>query len=280
MRRSYPDMERPQQGVAEFPKAATPAEEASPAPKIKIRIRFDYRGLPRPPRFFFGGKGAKEVAEEIRQQQANMWRHVPIQGVQIEDLEFFELYSVYDEIEETLAVYAPVELRAVSYTHLDVYKRQGRRGALAIDKYLKDDPSRVEMYDPKPELIEGEPQLEEEATWEPQFRPEIPRLPFGERINSFKETELGLDAVSYTHLYFLQMNKIDADMMKLQPGDRVKIVSPVGELPAVVEHSESLPRGLVSLPRSRSDYPVALLFSSPPETSASSSCLLYTSRCV
>lgn len=69
----------------------------------------------------------------------------------------------------------------------------GRRGALAIDKYLKDDPSRVEMYDPKPELIEGEPQLEEEATWEPQFRPEIPRLPFGERINSFKETELGLD---------------------------------------------------------------------------------------
>ncbi|MGB4444467.1 MAG: hypothetical protein WBJ12_00495 [Dethiobacteria bacterium] len=112
MRRSYPDMERPQQGVAEFPKAATPAEEASPAPKIKIRIRFDYRGLPRPPRFFFGGKGAKEVAEEIRQQQANMWRHVPIQGVQIEDLEFFELYSVYDEIEETLAVYAPVELRA------------------------------------------------------------------------------------------------------------------------------------------------------------------------
>ena len=73
--------------------------------------------------------------------------------------------------------------------------------------------------------------------------------------------------------YFLQMNKIDADMMKLQPGDRVKIVSPVGELPAVVEHSESLPRGLVSLPRSRSDYPVALLFSSPPETSASSSAL-------
>ena len=28
------------------------------------------------------------------------------------DLEFIELYSVYDEVEETLAVYAPVELRA------------------------------------------------------------------------------------------------------------------------------------------------------------------------
>ena len=55
---------------------------------------------------------AREVAEEIRQQQSNMWRYVPIQGVKVEDLEFIELYSVYDENEETLAVYAPVELSA------------------------------------------------------------------------------------------------------------------------------------------------------------------------
>ena len=68
----------------------------------------------------------------------------------------------------------------------------GRRGALAIDKYLKGDPSRVEMYDLKPSVITAESTLEEEVSWEPQFRPEIPRLPFEERKQSFEETELGL----------------------------------------------------------------------------------------
>ncbi len=70
----------------------------------------------------------------------------------------------------------------------------GRRGALAIDKYLKGDPTRVEMYDPRPEFIDEElPPEEDEETWEPQYRPEIPRLPFTARIDNFKETELSLE---------------------------------------------------------------------------------------
>ncbi|HOJ84279.1 MAG TPA: hypothetical protein PLZ49_00590 [Bacillota bacterium] len=111
MLRSYRDKER-LESITEFPKTITTAEEKPPSAKLKIRVRFDYCGLPRPARFFFGGKGAKEVAEEIRQQQTNMWRNIPIQGVHIEDIEFFELYTVYDEVEETYAAYAPVELRA------------------------------------------------------------------------------------------------------------------------------------------------------------------------
>jgi NADH-quinone oxidoreductase subunit F len=67
----------------------------------------------------------------------------------------------------------------------------GRRGAIAIDKYLKGDTSRVEIYDLKPSVIEEVIRGEEEETWEPQFRPEIPRLPAEERKRSFKETELG-----------------------------------------------------------------------------------------
>ena len=68
----------------------------------------------------------------------------------------------------------------------------GRRGAIAIDKYLKGDTSRVEIYDLKPGVIEEEVIKEEEKeTWEPQFRPEIPLLPAEERKGSFKETELG-----------------------------------------------------------------------------------------
>ncbi|MBM3182742.1 MAG: hydrogenase [Chloroflexi bacterium] len=66
----------------------------------------------------------------------------------------------------------------------------GRRGALAIDKYLKADTSRVEMYDMKTEVIlEAATKLEEEA-WESQKRLEVPRLPTEERKSSFEEIEL------------------------------------------------------------------------------------------
>ena len=34
--------------------------------------------------------------------------------------------------------------------------------------------------------------IEEEETWEPQFRPPVPSLPSEERRGNFKETELGL----------------------------------------------------------------------------------------
>jgi len=66
----------------------------------------------------------------------------------------------------------------------------GRRSAIAIDKYLKGDTSRVEIYDLKPSVIEEVISREEEETWEPRFRPEIPKLPAEERRSSFKETEL------------------------------------------------------------------------------------------
>jgi NADH-quinone oxidoreductase subunit F len=66
----------------------------------------------------------------------------------------------------------------------------GRRGAIAIDKYLRRDTSRVEMYDLKPSVIEEETSKEEEESWEPQFRPETPHLPLQERKGSFKEIEL------------------------------------------------------------------------------------------
>jgi len=69
----------------------------------------------------------------------------------------------------------------------------GRRGALAIDKYLRGDISRVQMYDTRqPVSTEAEKSLtEEEGTWEAAFRPEMPLLPIEDRKRSFKETELG-----------------------------------------------------------------------------------------
>jgi len=105
MFRPHPEAER-EEKVSELAKNSRPAE----VKRFSLRVRFDYKGLPRPSRFFFGGKGSKEVAEETRRQQAAMWRNVPIQGVRVEDANFFDLYSVYDEPEGEMVFYAPMEL--------------------------------------------------------------------------------------------------------------------------------------------------------------------------
>ncbi len=70
----------------------------------------------------------------------------------------------------------------------------GRRGALAIDKYFRNDTSRVHMYDIKePSASPAEkPTTEEAETWQPAFRPRPPVLPLEVRRRSFQETELGL----------------------------------------------------------------------------------------
>ncbi len=108
MFRSHLEAER-RETVSEFPKNEQQAE----VNKIfKIKVRFDYRGLPRPARFFFGGKGSREMAEEHRQQQAAVWRNVPIQGVRIDDTDYYELYSVYDDLEDEQLFYAPLEVKA------------------------------------------------------------------------------------------------------------------------------------------------------------------------
>ena len=66
----------------------------------------------------------------------------------------------------------------------------GRRGALAIDKYLRGETSRVEMYDLKTEVVVEAARQEEEETWEAQPRLEVATLPAKERKRNFEEIEL------------------------------------------------------------------------------------------
>ena len=66
----------------------------------------------------------------------------------------------------------------------------GRRAAIAIDKYLKGDTSRVEMYDLKAEVVGELASQEIEETWEVQPRLTVPVLPPQERKASFAEVEL------------------------------------------------------------------------------------------
>ena len=70
----------------------------------------------------------------------------------------------------------------------------GRRGAIAIDKYLKGDVSKVQMYDLKTKIVSEatEPVIEE--SWEEQPRVSAPTLPVQRRKVSFDEVELAFSA--------------------------------------------------------------------------------------
>jgi len=66
----------------------------------------------------------------------------------------------------------------------------GRRAAIAIDKYLKGDTSRVEIYDLKTEVAAEPVSQEVEESWEVQPRLSAALLPAQERKASFAEVEL------------------------------------------------------------------------------------------
>jgi len=67
----------------------------------------------------------------------------------------------------------------------------GRRAAMAIDKYLRGDTSRVDVHERKTGVSTGAEVQELEETWETQPRLEVRTLPVAERRTSFNEIELG-----------------------------------------------------------------------------------------
>jgi len=66
----------------------------------------------------------------------------------------------------------------------------GRRVAIAIDKHLKGDTSRVEIYDLKAGVVGELSSQEIEESWETQPRLPVPTLPVRKRKASFAEVEL------------------------------------------------------------------------------------------
>ena len=66
----------------------------------------------------------------------------------------------------------------------------GRRAAIAIEKYLKGDTSRVEIYDLKAKVVGQLASQEIEESWEVQPRQQVPALPVQKRKTSFAEVEL------------------------------------------------------------------------------------------
>lgn len=74
----------------------------------------------------------------------------------------------------------------------------GRRGALAINKYLHGDLTRVEMYDLKNEIVIGSKDFEADETLISQPRQKVPMRSTTERKNNFNEIEIGYNAQQAT----------------------------------------------------------------------------------
>ncbi len=91
--------------------------------ELTVKIRLDFKGQPRPGRFLLGGKPVDKVAEEIREQQVAMFRNVPVQGVQIEDIEMStEVYTVWDELSGSDVAFAPVILTVRAENMVDLLR--------------------------------------------------------------------------------------------------------------------------------------------------------------
>jgi hypothetical protein len=78
---------------------------------IRMRVRFDYVAEGKTSRRLFAAKGGDEQAEELRQQKTAMIRNVPIQGINIEEIDMSkEIYSIFDEYTNRLSICAPVTI--------------------------------------------------------------------------------------------------------------------------------------------------------------------------
>ncbi len=87
------------------------ADGTSERDGVLIKVRLDFKGTGRPGRFLFGGKPTDRAAEEAREQQIAIFRNVPLQGMQIIDIDVSgDVYTVYDDINNNDTAYAPLIL--------------------------------------------------------------------------------------------------------------------------------------------------------------------------
>ena len=76
--------------------------------KIKMRVRFDFVGKAKTGKLF-RGKNCVELAEEIREHKVSLIRNVPMQGIEIQDIDMSqEVFTICDEITNNLSAYAPI----------------------------------------------------------------------------------------------------------------------------------------------------------------------------
>ena len=85
--------------------------------KLLLRIRLDFRAEEKSARFLFGGKTNEAMAETVREQQLNLLKNIPLQGVSFQDFDSsMDVYLMTDETDRRsrTVAYAPlvITLRA------------------------------------------------------------------------------------------------------------------------------------------------------------------------
>ncbi len=105
---------------------------------ILFKVRLDFTGAGKPGRFLFGGKPTDKAAEEAREQQVTIFRNVPLQGMQIIDIDVSaDVYTVYDDLNNSDIAYAPLIL---------TIKADAIEGIIRF--IARDDFRKVEILDP------------------------------------------------------------------------------------------------------------------------------------
>jgi len=90
---------------------------------LKGRVRLDFKGMVKPGRFFARRKSSDKAAEEVREQQAAIFRNIPIQGIYIEDIDTsLDTYMVYDDFNNSEVAYAPLVLQFIADSLEDIIK--------------------------------------------------------------------------------------------------------------------------------------------------------------
>ncbi|HHV35638.1 MAG TPA: hypothetical protein GXX59_08695 [Syntrophomonadaceae bacterium] len=112
--------------------------------RLRLRVRFDYRGEAKQGKLFSRMRMGEEIAEEVREQRAILLRNIPIQGVYVEDINANgEVYVVSDEASGREIAYAPVEFTLEADTIEDV-----------IPLLLRDEFRKVEVMSPAEVLLD------------------------------------------------------------------------------------------------------------------------------
>lgn len=78
---------------------------------IRFKVRFDFRGINRPKRLFFGNKPIEQIAEDEREEQITLLKNIPMQGIHFEDYDIsMEPYVIFDDTINEKVAFAPALL--------------------------------------------------------------------------------------------------------------------------------------------------------------------------
>lgn len=113
-----------------------------------LRVRLDFRGVTKR-RFPLSNRSGRQVAEDIREHKVNLLRNLPVQGIEVEDVDMnMETYVVYDDNRGCEAAYAPATLTIRADNLED-----------ALKFVLREEFRKVELLEPD-ELVLSKHQLE------------------------------------------------------------------------------------------------------------------------